>query len=217
MQVRDSRARCSRPRPAPGAVAISLATVLVFMLYGCSSQSRYRVMSFFLDGVPDPNATTQTAFGSLIRRGNQGQIIYIHKPLMDGECNQCHKRETSALVTKATVPAEICRECHAAVDKAYAVVHGPVAVNECTQCHSPHRSTVPHLLRIGGRDLCLQCHVPFDLSTRVPQHQDATINCMDCHDAHGGATHALLKPVADTAVETLPSATQPVPEREAVP
>lgn len=202
VRSRETKARGFFRRRAPRAWAVAFCVSLVLIIIGCKTPNRYEVLSFFFDGVPDPNATTQTATGSGIRRGNQGQIIYIHKPLLTGECNQCHKNEFTAQVSKAAVPAEICRECHTNLGAEMRVIHGPVAANQCVICHQPHRSSEQHLLRVSGSALCFQCHMPFDLSNRVAEHQDAKIDCMSCHHAHGGETHALLKAKPATAPAT---------------
>src|SRR5690242_5504986 len=45
-----------RRRGTGGLAALALMIALAGGWLGCSSQSRYRVLSVFFDGVPDPNA-----------------------------------------------------------------------------------------------------------------------------------------------------------------
>ncbi len=202
--------------PAAAVLFSFVAIVFVFLFLGCSTATHYRVMNFLFDGVPDPNAQAQNAGGSFIRRGNQGQTFFIHKPLVDGPCTQCHKSESTPLVSKASVSPVICRECHAKVDESYAFVHGPVASDQCVVCHSPHRSTEPHLLKVGGRNLCLQCHLSFDLSAKVAEHQDDRADCMTCHGAHGGMTPGLLKPAPPPSTRPVTARADCEPGREVV-
>jgi hypothetical protein len=72
--------------PLSRARAVALVALVVFAviaLAGCSPQRKYKVLSFFFDGVPDPNAPklTQT-FVSLDSSDKRpvAKLAVIHKP-----------------------------------------------------------------------------------------------------------------------------------------
>src|SRR5256885_1697885 len=77
----------------------TLIAVIVFTECGCSNDSRYRTLSFFFDGVPNPHAPA----GSAAARGEKDEFapnapivkVYVHKPYADGmadssKCAVCH-------------------------------------------------------------------------------------------------------------------------------
>jgi predicted CXXCH cytochrome family protein len=175
--------------------------VLALVLGGCSSEKRYEVLSFFFDGVPDPNQPADTPGGQrLVTRSASGTTFFVHRPFMDGDCSACHLGEFTAFVTRDTVPADVCMACHTQVLDQHPVMHGPVAAMACGQCHNPHRSTAPHLLRAEPRDLCLQCHSQDELGHTVVAHHDGQTSCITCHSGHGGRDRDLLKPTVVAAL-----------------
>jgi predicted CXXCH cytochrome family protein len=173
---------------------------------GCTAQKKYQVMSFFFDGVPDPNApkVDPKAFSS--QRGTAASPVFVHKPYAEQNCGGCHQN-TDNILARAKVPEDVCQKCHAAVATAYPVMHGPVAAGACSKCHSPHQSRNKHLLRDNARKVCMQCHTPDLLGPMPPEHMDPKADCLTCHSGHGGNAHSLLK-VAITPT------TQPVRDDE---
>lgn len=178
---------------------------------GCTPQERYRILSFFLDGVPDPNAPVERKSPSegvsMIPAGGVPSkpkvVYYAHKPFAEEKCNACHK-PSAGLVIPAT-GGSICATCHKGISTEYAVMHGPVASGACTFCHTAHESTVPHLLQLKPSKLCVQCHVRGDemLVDTPPAHRDTGRNCLDCHMGHGGDSRPFLRD------NRLPAASQP--------
>jgi predicted CXXCH cytochrome family protein len=185
---------------------VGAATALfVALILGCSTpQSRYKVLSLFFDGVPDPDAQAKAALRG--RKNNAGQTVYLHKPYAERppKCDACHQN-TSDIFARAKVSPEVCGKCHAAVQHEHRITHGPVASQLCLYCHSPHHSIYPHLLKLPMPKLCMQCHEPGTLSTKEPQHSDPKADCISCHSGHGGDDRRFLKPMPATAPTTMPA------------
>jgi len=163
---------------------------------GCSAQRRYRVLSVFFDGVPDPNAPASARGGVVGPGGAVARITHVHKPYADGNCNACHVGGTDSIFRTSSglnIDSDVCLKCHAKVINQFAVMHGPVSSVECLRCHTPHESNTEHLLASSSPRVCVQCHVPELLSPKPPEHLDKTADCLTCHYAHGGAKHGLLK------------------------
>jgi predicted CXXCH cytochrome family protein len=166
------------------------------LVIGCgNATTRYRVLSFFFDGVPDPNAAT----GPTTRRtGERGKVVFVHKPFADAEadekkCATCHLN-TSDIFARAQVRRDVCVECHASVKREYRYTHGPVVNNLCQFCHAPHQSINEHLLKMPAPAVCTQCHFPETLGSNPPEHLIAKSNCISCHSGHGGLDRMLLRP-----------------------
>ncbi|MGD0139234.1 MAG: cytochrome c3 family protein [Tepidisphaeraceae bacterium] len=173
--------------------AMAILAILSMLAVGCSVAKNYKTLSFFFDGVPDPNAPVATPV-SMSVAGPNGELapvkMYRHKPFAEGKCAECHAADKKHLVT---VKAELCVKCHAPAVKQYPVMHAPVAIGQCLWCHEPHESDSPKLLKTTAPELCLQCHDQNLLSSDVKSHQLADqANCLDCHTGHGGAKPSLL-------------------------
>jgi predicted CXXCH cytochrome family protein len=174
-----------------------VAGVLVFVaggllsitLIGCAAdpQKRYEVLSFFFDGVPDPNAPKKQS--TKVSSGRQR--TFVHKPFADNLCSSCHLNTTD-IFARAQVKGDVCLNCHSNVPTQYAVMHGPVVNNACQMCHSPHSSAVPHLLKQPAPAVCTQCHEPQTMTLMHKQPLDPKQSCIDCHSGHGGSDHKLL-------------------------
>jgi predicted CXXCH cytochrome family protein len=170
--------------------ALSLLTLLVL---GCSvTRSNYKTLSFFFDGVPDPDAPVVIP-ETLSTSANPGQVkqvkLYQHKPYADGKCDSCHTPDKKQLLT---LKADLCVKCHQPATNQYPVMHGPVTLGECLWCHEPHESDSPRLLKTTAPELCIQCHDQNLLPGNIPAHQSTTANCLECHTGHGGAKPSLL-------------------------
>lgn len=125
-----------------------------------------------------------------------GKGRYIHKPLEEGKCIDCHNPHSSDnkfLLTAATME-ELCRECH---DKMEAVKkpHEPFAEGKCNQCHESHSSNYSPLLINEPKKLCFSCHEdPKALLDRSKYIHTpvADLGCRVCHQAHGSDYFGLL-------------------------
>jgi predicted CXXCH cytochrome family protein len=171
---------------------------------GCNSENRYRTLSFFFDGVPNPNAPSRTAGGAgggavdEFAPNAAVQKVYIHKPYADGmidskKCAVCHVGSTNEFESFRAVTSDVCLKCHKDKLTQYPVMHGPVTAVECTLCHAAHESTIPGMLNYAAPKVCVQCHDRELLSPNPPEHLAADSKCLSCHFAHGGPAHKLLR------------------------
>jgi predicted CXXCH cytochrome family protein len=201
-------ARCDQHRRRGGLVAALTALpllVLALTWFGCrSAQQRYEVLSFFFDGVPNPNAPTGADGGEEGAGGSAGAVpvSFMHKPYQDNQCDACHGT-TGRFEEFTKADNSVCFKCHQGVQTKYANMHGPVALGECNLCHVPHESSIPALLLDTPRALCTTCHVPELLSPEPADHLTDR-NCLDCHVGHGSQGRHLLR---IAAAERLPAAT----------
>jgi predicted CXXCH cytochrome family protein len=179
---------------------------------GCATpHERYKTLSFFFDGVPDPDAPVSTQPDTSMRTARSGSgatlTVYTHKPFAENKCANCHGSSRGNFESFSRADPHVCRSCHENTAHQYPVMHGPVVNNECLWCHEPHESTVPHLLKDRAPALCLQCHSRKDLPIRPVEHQDPKLDCLICHVGHGGVRHGLLR--AGAPVWGLPTTTSP--------
>src|SRR5581483_12228618 len=198
---------------AAGGCIYLLATLLL-SLSGCTvTQKNYSALSFFFDGVPDPNAPKLPAGsndeGNETVAGNGGRLnrVFIHKPYDEGRCDACHGA-AKEFTDFTKMGSDVCLKCRQKELNKFPVMHGPVAAAECLLCHAPHESTYPKLLKEPSPQVCIQCHLPELLPQKPPEHQSEAVSCLDCHFGHGGPKHGLLRPVSTTAASTQPATTQ---------
>lgn len=176
---------------------------------GCTvTKTNYKTLSFFFDGVPDPEATLQ--------KGAPGDTtiavaVVQHKPFLEEKCEACHKTQ----YRPSRNDPSACLSCHDKVMNQHEWTHGAVAGGACLWCHSPHESARKWLLRAPDRKLCMQCHSAALLTgDTVPAHADSTSGCVDCHYGHGGKTAVMLKPGATATTKPPPESAetqQPMP------
>lgn len=190
---------------AGGCVVIMVCS-LVWM--GCSIEKHYSTLSFFFDGVPNPEAKARAAAAAGVTPDLRNSPTYsLHKPYAEEQCNECHADQLK--ITNRD--SEMCLKCHQDEPSKFPKMHGPVAAGACLWCHSPHESAQAHLMRKPARDVCMQCHDRTMLSLdRVPAHGDEKISCIDCHSGHGGNASMFLKEgVSRPAPEAPASQAQP--------
>jgi predicted CXXCH cytochrome family protein len=154
---------------------VLLGLVLLLGL-GCAEQTRYRVLSFFFDGVPEPGSEAPTETREeLVARQKREQAEYVaglletarrktivHRPYANYQCAACHDMAQGKMVM--TAEEGLCTRCHRDLTSRLRFVHGPVAVNACLECHHPHESVYPALLRAEPTAVCSGCHDPEELS-----------------------------------------------------
>jgi predicted CXXCH cytochrome family protein len=179
-----------------GAGLVCCALLLSF--FGCTAEKRYKTLSFFFDGVPDPNAPPVSAedseFGGSIGRGKgTSAVAYVHKPYAENKCEECHASTGKKFEDFQKPDPLLCIKCHQKELTRYPVMHGPVAVAECQLCHAPHESTIKGMLKQPSPQVCVQCHVTELLLPDPPEHMQADKSCLDCHVAHGAEKHGLLR------------------------
>ncbi len=181
--------------------------IAVGSFLGCSPEKRYKVLSFFFDGVPLPRG---------VEAEEGQQIVYPHKPYAEGKCISCHASNQMDLsITQPTnisgVSSSVCLNCHGKIPSQYEVMHGPVSSGECLLCHNPHESSVKHLLVASAPRVCTQCHTPEVMTPRRSEHQDEKASCLNCHFGHGGPAHGLLRPTPPATTEPANSRTDSPP------
>ena len=117
-----------------GSCFITTALFCLLALFaGCSSEKRYKVLSFFFDGVPNPNAPaagSQDEFASQRTGGVAVPVAYIHKPYAENKCSACHENAGGSFEDFQKLESSICLRCHQDVTDKYPIMHGPVAAAE---------------------------------------------------------------------------------------
>jgi predicted CXXCH cytochrome family protein len=171
-------------------------------------EKNYELLSFFFDGVPDPNAPLLP--GATIEQIRQSPTYSIHKPFAEDRCADCHERRFDL----GPADSDMCLKCHEAVPSEKPLMHGPVAAVACLWCHTAHESPYVALLKAPPRTACATCHDAAILSSaRVPEHApESLVSCLDCHSGHGGTTRYFLHanpPGGRAAVPTAESERHP--------
>ena len=180
-----------RRRRAVMCVTGCLAIAGLFLGCGWTPAQRYSLLSFFVDGVPDPNALEVVEDGQDVGHHQPVHTVSTHEPYVEKNCDPCH---SSAFGAQIRAPdSRVCRQCHEQVPAQYAVMHGPVAAEACLWCHVGHQSKLPHLLRKPDNELCTTCHQQESAIGPSPAHQDRTQPCLTCHSAHGSKYEHMLR------------------------
>ncbi len=161
--------------------------------YGCGVQTRYKVLSFFFDGVPNPEEKSRQLAADAAKAGQSAkettqQKGSEHGPYASKQCNECHQRATNTLVLPIE---ELCFKCHA-LDMKKKYAHGPAASGGCRVCHVPHSSSYRFLLVSEPEKFCFYCH-DEKMITRLEVHQGIDTGCTTCHDPHSSDNQHLLK------------------------
>ncbi len=177
-----------------------VAAVALAAASACAPGTRYRLLRFFLDGVPDPDAQPLAGYAparsaaptlSAPTRTTPNVPLFAHTPYRQDRCNGCHIPETGGLVR--TLEDGLCLNCHAPLIGEVRFAHGPAAVAACTACHHYHASPFANQLLHDIEEVCAQCHETDDL-TSGPHHVANEMRaCTNCHDPHGGNDRFFLK------------------------
>ena len=178
-------------------------------LISCKTpEERYRVLSFFFDGVPMPPSMRPVIpledmiddSGNVVRRGKKKEkedITYYHTPYTtkSGCYVSCHDKGRGFGAVLEMTGAEMCFSCHRTYFRPVAGdwAHAPVLLGDCKNCHEPHQSKNEGLLTKPQRELCFECHDSSMLDNdpfhaRISDEQ----KCSECHDPHGAGNRQLL-------------------------
>lgn len=206
--------------------AMSMVVLGMVCLVNCSTETRYKTLSFFFDGVPDPN---NPEGGNSTDSSNNRNFVQrsTHKPFEENNCNACHSGQMTSKTGRlvgfdqlSTPDDTSCMKCHKEVTTQFRYMHGPVAVGACLMCHDPHRSSLPNLLNQEAPGLCLKCHQRQDLGEPLIAHANEKLDCLTCHVGHGASEHGLLRvammqnlengPATGESLEPSPSPAAPV-------
>src|ERR1043166_5801352 len=133
----DTRAPQHGLRVWGAATLLLIGCLLIWA--GCSEKRDYKTLSFFFDGVPDPNApvaTRPTAWA--FNAGGRPQpiiLLSVHKPYAEQKCELCHGGlphgggergvPTDAIYNMGSIYQK-CTTCHDNLVKEYPRMHGPV-------------------------------------------------------------------------------------------
>jgi len=171
------------------AIAMLVVCVAAAGWAGCSIEKHYKTLTFFFDGVPDPNAPT-TGFTGLFTETAR-PILVVHEPFENNGCNNHHTNFSDLSEFRGN--AQVCLSCHEDVTTSHERMHGPVVAQVCLWCHNPHQSPYPHLLRESTPEVCQQCHLPVLLErTHRDDPSRSEQNCLQCHSGHGGSGPGFL-------------------------
>ena len=73
---------------------------------------------------------------------------FIHAPIRDGRCDQCHEAHKSTERFQLTHKAqELCLSCHKLVEMAKVKGHASMGTAECLSCHDAHCSDQKYLVK----------------------------------------------------------------------
>ena len=188
--------RAGRIRP------VYLFMALLFIISGCSAGYRYRVLSFFFDGVPQPVSIVTVQPADSLQPADSAAAVLagaapaepqlvIHPPYKERDCVACHD-ESKASKEPKTMPG-LCFQCHDDFSNTYKVLHGPVAGGQCTVCHNPHQSKNKDLLTRSGQKICLYCHESAVILKSDAHTDIRDTKCTECHNPHGGEDRYVLR------------------------
>ncbi|MCK4951481.1 MAG: hypothetical protein KAS48_06660 [Gammaproteobacteria bacterium] len=185
-QSPDKGRKCFMPYfIARGIIVIGLLLVAGVGASGCSPADRYKVLTFFFTGVPEPGSElekddeTGKILAAKVRARKKRNIFfqepkfYIHGPYGASECEKCHS-------------ADSARQFR---------VGGGVKKESTTRSKS--RKFGPRLA-YPLEKLCITCHSEksdsFAKSLHLSVHEPvATGKCTECHDPHKAARQYMLR------------------------
>ena len=126
-----------------------------------------------------------------------GKGKYLHEPLEEGKCIDCHNPHSSDyefLLSAAKIGESCLGECHQ-INENVKDPHKPVADGECNLCHNSHSSDYSNLLIDSEKQLCISCHEETQAELdrfRYVHPPVVSRGCKDCHEPHGSDYFRLL-------------------------
>ena len=181
------------------AAGLAAGALLVMIgLLGCSTAKDYKWLSFFFDGVPNPNARTNAIVATAgVGSTNKAPVVarpvsslITHPPYGDKACLECHESKFS--VRMKGTQRQVCFACHDDFLAKAKVKHAPAENSECTACHEPHFSPNKNLLLRTGRTLCTECH-DDPLAKAKVKHSPVESGCLECQSPHASTNKFLVK------------------------
>jgi predicted CXXCH cytochrome family protein len=187
-----------------------LAGLFSVIIAGCDREARYKILTFFFEGVPpldgEENAmeteiTTveEATQPAVAQKKNVSRILQqrrFTKHDFVTDCNKCHMGGMGSGERQLIRPMpDLCYSCHTDYYATDGYLHGPIAVGECVFCHNPHKSKYVYLQEAAQPELCFRCHVRGNMVTITDHQEKLETICTDCHDPHVSSMKMLLKPV----------------------
>ncbi len=170
-----------------------LSALMVSQCTGCATpESRYKTLSFFFDGVPEPGqeVVVETT-NSVVETRPEEPTFYVHQPYAERRCDLCHEGGFSNRLR--TVKTKLCGLCHSGEEFEGSVKHGPAVSGQCYGCHDPHKSRYEHLLLDSGSAICGQCHT-LETYPGLDKHRaEQGDECLACHSPHSSDKDGLLR------------------------
>jgi predicted CXXCH cytochrome family protein len=182
------------------AAGAALSAVLLALLTSCAPVARYRVLTFFFDGVPAPPGVEPAekiappmeealSFRDRYPRARlvsakptPSPTLSIHEPVREHRCGECHV--SAGRMNMLTVDARMCDKCHYEQRVREGWDHGPINLGACIPCHRAHDSPYEHLLERPVPELCMTCHQE-DMNRGEEYHLVPNVDrCIECHDPH---------------------------------
>ena len=179
-----------------------ISILFVIYIVGCTTTSKYEVLNFVFDGVPDPAVKDSLArLDSLkLLASTESELLVFepkidstifHPPYFEKQCDMCHDASSFGKLTQEQ--PDLCYNCHENFSDKYNFVHGPVEGGFCSACHNPHKTKQETLLLRTGQDLCLKCH-ERDLIFNSDTHSEIEETlCTECHNPHGGEDQYIFR------------------------
>jgi predicted CXXCH cytochrome family protein len=186
-----------------------LTIAFLVMVVGCNRETRYKILTFFFEGVPPLDSDSQaveTKTTTAVDKSPQSAVAKEkpisrilkqkrssrHDPV--GDCSKCHIGAMGSGQRQLLKPLpDLCYSCHTDYHAGDGYLHGPIMVGECVFCHDPHRSKYVHLQKAPQPKLCYQCHLHENMVTIANHTEMQETICTDCHDPHVSSMRKLLK------------------------
>ena len=182
----------------------ALLLCLGIFIGACSAERKFKVLSFFFDGVPEPSSQNEAVTADSVRinlgatgRGRRRPVqrvqraLFLHPPFQEKACDTCHSAGYGNRLIEE--PPDLCYSCHEDNRDKWAFLHGPVAAGLCTTCHNPHSSAYPKLLFAQGQDVCFKCHQKTVVFANEVHDGIGNEACTSCHNPHGGDEEYFLE------------------------
>lgn len=171
-------------------------------LFSCNPQTKYDVLHYVFDGVPNPEVEDSLALVDslkLIASTNpeimafnlESKTMNFHPPYQEKQCDMCHSM--SSFGKLAQEQPDLCYNCHVSFSDKYDFVHGPVEGGFCSACHDPHKSEEENLLINKGQDICFKCHEKELIIEKETHEGIEETFCTECHNPHGGEDRFIFR------------------------
>lgn len=205
---------------AAGLRVCGLLLVAALLAGGCSAERRYRTLSLFFDGVPDPNAPVEEVTGpepesaevAQARPAAEREIEpgTVHPPYAERLCEACHTFDVGGK-TERVLSVQVRPGLSRSQDQR--MLAEPVE-QLCFECHddkSPQKAP-PGSYTHGpvAAGACVFCHNPHSSpNPAMLRAAPPRTLCLQCHQAEDLAANELHPPLEDLGDEDCTSCHNP--------